>query len=80
MPYVQFSKSDEFGAGILRVGAGDAMLAFLLLRECVGKSLHTEDIADAVAYAASYVANSRAVSAGNGLAVRLTRIGEVFRV
>lgn len=62
---------------INRVGAGDAMFAFLLWRACNSNSIQIQDIVDSVAYAASYVANRETIPLGEGGPTKLVRIGGV---
>lgn len=62
---------------INRVGAGDAMLAFLLWRSSNAEDIEIQDIVDCVTHAACYVANRHASSlAASGL-TKLERIADI---
>jgi len=61
---------------INRVGAGDAMFAFLLSRVCNSEGIQLQDIVDSVSYAASFVANRGTVRLGECGLTKLIKIGE----
>lgn len=62
---------------IMRVGAGDAMFAFILWRRVNSDSIRIKDIVDSVTYAASYVANRGQLPLDWGGPTELVRVGPV---